>query len=105
MNYQVGRTTLAIALIAMGAALVYDNIMGTGFAWSLFRLWPALLILLGLEWIIAAALPGQRLQSDAGAIVLLIIGFVVMATLSTAWRTVNAIQWNFNSGRGLRPLA
>jgi hypothetical protein len=90
MQYKVGRFTLALALIVLGAALVYDNLVHTSIAWSLFRLWPALLIGLGLEWIVASA-QGPYTSTDGGAIAFLIVGALVLAVLSSAWATVERV--------------
>jgi len=99
MQHRVGRITLAVALIAVGAVLVYDNVLGTDVAEWLFRLWPALLILLGLEWVVAAALTDRRVQTDAGAIALLLVGAVLMATLGTAYRTFGSWEWMVDAPR------
>ncbi|MFZ5826281.1 MAG: DUF4097 family beta strand repeat-containing protein [Bacillota bacterium] len=103
MNHKVGRVTLAVALIAVGAALVYDNITGTALAWSLFRLWPALLIMLGLEWIVAAAKPGSRVHADGGAVALLIVGLIMLGALTTVVRTTNSVRWAIDSRPPVMP--
>lgn len=108
MNYKVGRLTLAVALIGVGAALVYDNLTGTSLSWSLFRLWPALLIALGLEWIVASATNEQHVQADGGAIALLIIGAILLGTLSSAWQTVRTTHFTWDGPQvivgPMRPL-
>lgn len=101
MNYKVGRFTVAGALIVVGAALIYDNLTGAGLSWSLFRLWPALLIALGLEWIIASAASETPVHADGGAITLLIVGAIVLGVLSGAWQTARGIDWAWN-GSGPR---
>ncbi|MFZ5814392.1 MAG: DUF4097 family beta strand repeat-containing protein, partial [Bacillota bacterium] len=99
MKYRVGRLTLAITLIVVGLVLVYDNIMGSSVSWTLFRLWPALLIMLGVEWIAASSRPGQPAQVDGGAIALLIIGAILVGSFSAAWRTVRTVRTGWGGPR------
>lgn len=49
--HRVGRITLAVTLIGGGAVLIIDNLTNIGLFAYAARLWPAILIALGLEWI------------------------------------------------------
>lgn len=89
MTQRIGRLTLALALIAGGAAFLADNLLATDFAALLARLWPALLILLGLEWLVFSAIAhtdGHHVKSDGGAVFLLIV-VVIVAMSINGWRS------------------
>jgi DUF4097 and DUF4098 domain-containing protein YvlB len=91
MIRKVGRITLAVALIGAGTVFLVDNFLSTSLGWYLARMWPALLIVLGLEWLYNAEANrregGRGVVADPGAIVLLIIVAVVGASFAgTAWR-------------------
>jgi hypothetical protein len=79
MNQKVGRITLAVALIVLGGVLIADTWQGTQITSWVARLWPGLLILLGLEWI-AAATRGESPRVDGGAIALLVIVALVASS-------------------------
>lgn len=86
MFNQVGRLTLAAALIALGLVLVTDNLLGSSFGWYLARMWPLLLVMLGAEWLWISARQGesQRVRMDGGAVVLLVI-IAMVASASGPW--------------------
>lgn len=87
MMHRVGRITLAVALIVMGVALVIDNTLDTRLIWYAARLWPLLLVLLGVEWLlISSRLEGERgrVPVDSGAVVLLVI-IALLATSVGRW--------------------
>jgi len=97
MSRQVGRLTLAVALITAGVVFMVDNLYGTHVAWYVGRLWPALLVVLGLEWVVAS----QRFadaRPDGGAVVLLIVLAIVAAAVGADWRA----PWQRHEGRELR---
>ncbi len=97
MQFRVGRITLALVLIAAGAVLVYDNLTGTALAGLFFRLWPAVMIMLGIEWVVAASLSEQRVQTDGGAIALLIIAAIIMGTVGAAYNSFRTFRsWDFS---------
>lgn len=90
MHQKVGRLTLAAALIILGAVLVVDNLLQTQLSWFLARIWPVLLILLGLEWIYAAGRlqsGSERVRTDGGAIALLVIVAIVAANVGAPRRS------------------
>jgi DUF4097 and DUF4098 domain-containing protein YvlB len=84
MTRKVGRMTLAIALIGTGVVFLVDNLLG--YSWYLARLWPAVLIILGLEWLYNAEMArregGRRVEADAGAIILLIVATTFAVSVS-----------------------
>ncbi|HLN62379.1 MAG TPA: hypothetical protein VK464_12580, partial [Symbiobacteriaceae bacterium] len=87
MTHRVGRITLAAAFIGVGLGILMDNLYQTGLFWFILRLWPGLLILLGLEWLWAAARShesDERVQTDGGAIFLLIVVAIVASGASAA---------------------
>lgn len=95
MHMKVGRLTLAVALILLGAVLVVDNLLQTQLAWFLARLWPGLLILLGLDWVYAAARiqeGGDRIRTDGGAIALLVILAIIAGNVGPMRR--GSVQWH-----------
>ncbi len=79
MSRNVGRLTLAGALIVMGVALVADNIWQLDIAMYIGRLWPALLILLGLEWIAASKRTWGDEQMKVNPFALVALGVVAIA--------------------------
>ncbi|HYF95930.1 MAG TPA: DUF4097 family beta strand repeat-containing protein [Symbiobacteriaceae bacterium] len=83
MSRKVGRITLAAALMITGIVVLVDNVLGTSISWYAGRLWPGLLIMLGLEWVAAstrAQREGTKPAADAGAI----IGLIVVAVIATS---------------------
>jgi hypothetical protein len=92
MTQRIGRLTLAIALIGVGAAILMDNLYGTDLIWFMARLWPGMLVLLGLEWLWASARSretGAHPRTDGGAIALLIVVGIIAATTSAAQGVAN----------------
>lgn len=77
MTYKVGRITVAVGLVAFGTALLVDNLAGTNQSLSLLlKLWPVLLIGLGLEYLARTVLAQRggeevRLRFDFGGAFLL----------------------------------
>lgn len=88
MVQKVGRYTLALALIVIGGALIYDNLKGTSATWYVVHLWPAILILLGLEWLLLSTRigAGDKLRVDGGAIVGVVVVALVASGINAAWR-------------------
>lgn len=97
---KIGRITVAIGLVAMGAALLMDNLLGTGSSYTglVLRFWPVLLIGLGLEYLLHAALVRSdenghpvRVRFDFGGAILLavIIGATAGFTSLSAWVSLN----------------
>lgn len=89
MNHRVGRITVAVALITIGALLIADNMLQTRIGWYIARLWPGLLVVLGIEWLaVSARLPaGQRVRVDGGAIAMLVIVAMVAMAFGASWRS------------------
>ena len=86
MNLKIGRITLAAALMIAGGVVLVDNILGTQISWYAGRLWPVLLILLGLEWVAVttrAQRDGSKAGADAGAMVGLIIIALIASSISS----------------------
>lgn len=96
---KVGRITVAIGLVALGLALLLDNLFSAdrGFTSLVLRFWPALLIGFGLEYLLFSILDrpqeGQKssLRFDFGGTILLFLLVAATAgfnTLST-WISLN----------------
>jgi DUF4097 and DUF4098 domain-containing protein YvlB len=86
MTRKVGRVTLAAALIIAGAVILIDNLFHSQISWYVARLWPAIIILVGLEWLTASARgqrDGVKPAADAGAVVLLVIVAMIAASASS----------------------
>lgn len=86
MSRKVGRVTLAATLMIAGGIILIDNLLGTDIAWYIGRLWAAILILLGLEWIATATRAereGTKAAFDAGAVVGLVIVAIIASNVSS----------------------
>jgi hypothetical protein len=84
-TFKVGRITVAIGLVAFGAALLVDNLTGAQHYTSLVvKLWPLLLVGFGAEYLIRSILSSRegqdvRLRFDIGGAFLLVL--VVMLSV------------------------
>ncbi|HWI66527.1 MAG TPA: DUF4097 family beta strand repeat-containing protein [Symbiobacteriaceae bacterium] len=86
MSRKVGRITLAAALMIAGVVVLIDNTLNTSFSWYAGRLWPVLLVGLGLEWVASATRSereGSRTTADPGAIVGLIVVALIASSVSS----------------------
>jgi DUF4097 and DUF4098 domain-containing protein YvlB len=95
MSRKVGRITLAATLMVAGGIILFDNLMGTEVAWYIGRLWAAILIFLGLEWIATATRAereGIKATFDAGAIVGLVIVAIIASNVSSWGRAPRFIM-------------
>ncbi|MCG0238943.1 MAG: DUF4097 family beta strand repeat-containing protein [Firmicutes bacterium] len=84
---RVGRVTVALSLIVLGAGLLADNLLGTGYSDWLWRLWPVVLIGLGVEYLVrsrTAADGTGGLSLDVGAIAVLLVVVLILGTLRLA---------------------
>jgi|GEM_PF-3465367 len=99
MNHRVGRLTIAATLIAVGVAVLIDNLQGTSITWYVAKFWPGLLVLLGLEWLFVAARSGGTapIRLDGGAVVLLVIVGLVGASYVSAWRGPVVFRGNWSA--------
>ncbi|MFO7172671.1 MAG: DUF4097 family beta strand repeat-containing protein [Bacillota bacterium] len=80
-NRRVGRVTVALSLIILGAGLLADNLLGTGYSEWLWRLWPAVLIALGVEYLVrsrAAADDTGGPSLDMGALAVLLVVVLIL---------------------------
>ncbi len=87
---KVGRITVAIGLVALGAGLLMDNLLGSpGYTGWILRFWPVLLIGFGAEYLVFTALdrsddgPPVRLRFDIGGAFLLMLLIVLVFGFST----------------------
>ena len=89
----VGRLTLGVVLAVLGVALLLDMNFGQNALSIVVRYWPAALILLGLEYVLASRDPENRTKVSAGSIVLLAVA------LCLAWMYVEAPVsfWGFHN--------
>lgn len=71
-----GKMTLGLVLVALGAAAFMDICFGTSWLSVVLKYWPAALVLLGLEFILYARNPENRVRLSVGALVA--IGFALM---------------------------
>lgn len=102
---KIGRITVALGLITLGAILLADNLGGTDFAGWAARLWPLLLVSLGLEYLLyatvverSAAQAGTYRFDTAGVVLLLL----TLAAVQVAGFTRSLwAEWN---GAELPPL-
>jgi DUF4097 and DUF4098 domain-containing protein YvlB len=88
MRRSVGRITLAVTLITSGIAIFIDNLWPIGIWWYVAKLWPVVIILLGLEWIRAnrGADPAEpKPRFDGPAIAVLIVLAIVGANASPGY--------------------
>lgn len=95
MSRKVGRITLAATLVLGGVVILVDNLAGTEVAWYIGRLWAAILIFLGLEWIASATRAereGTKVAFDSGAIVGLVIVAIIASNLSSWGRAPRFVQ-------------
>lgn len=98
---KIGRITVAIGLVAVGAALLMDNLLGTGSSYIgvVLRFWPVLLIGFGLEYLLHSAFARTdesngnpvRLRFDFGGAFLLtlIIGATAGFNSLSQWISLN----------------
>lgn len=98
---RIGRTTFAIGLIVLGAALLLDNLLplGRSITVLVLRLWPLLLIGLGIE---VLRVPRPRRFDFAGALLLLLL---VGAILSLQWVGTRRSESFGVSAEGARAVA
>lgn len=97
---KVGRITVAVGLVALGAALLMDNLLAVGPSYTslILRFWPVVLIGFGLEYLLFSVLDqienGQpvRLRFDIGGAILLFL----LVGLTAGFHTVN--RWLPNLG-------
>jgi hypothetical protein len=89
---KVGRTTVALGLVAFGVALLLDNLgLYSGALNVAVRLWPAILIGFGIEYLIYTVINHQsgedrRLRLDVGGAFLLAL-LVLISVGVTSFRT------------------
>lgn len=109
MNFatqKVGRITVALGLVAFGAALLVDNLSGTEGATSLvLRLWPIMLIGFGLEYLVRTLLAQRKeepvtLRFDVGGAFLLVLVIVLSVGVNTfrSWSALDFSGFNFGIG-------
>jgi hypothetical protein len=75
----VGRFTLGLVLAILGVALLLDLNYGWNSLDTVIHYWPAVLILLGLEYVLAARDPEQSARVSIGSVV------VIAVLLCLAW--------------------
>lgn len=100
---RVGPITLALGLIALGAALLSDNLSGTQTVKQLYRLWPLLPIFLGLEYLVRLFLqeragkaeppPRFDVASVFLMIVIVVTGFFSL-TVPSLWMNIDFGPFN-----------
>jgi hypothetical protein len=91
VSQKVGRIALALALIALGVVWIIDTWQNTQITRFVAHLWPALIIVLGVEWVAAAA-RGAHPRVDGGAVALLAVVALIAANFGGSW------QWSFAPG-------
>ena len=75
-QWKVGTISLGILLISLGVAWIYSSVAGVDFLTSIFKWWPIVLILLGVEILIFSLLPSnenRRVKIDPLSIVIIIL--------------------------------
>lgn len=112
---KVGRITVAVGLIALGAALLMDNLLGAGPGYTslVLRYWPVLLIGFGLEYLVFSLVDGEdsppvRLRFDIGGafLLFLIVGLTagfhtVSRWLPNPWISVSATPASRSESRSI----
>jgi hypothetical protein len=91
VSQKVGRIALAVALIVLGVVWIIDTWQNTQITRFVAHLWPALLIVLGVEWVAAAA-RGAHPRIDGGAVALLAVVALIAANFGGSW------QWSLGPG-------
>ncbi|MDB4897814.1 MAG: hypothetical protein JWN15_4076 [Firmicutes bacterium] len=91
VSQKVGRIALALALIVLGVVWIIDTWQNTQITRFVAHLWPALLIVLGVEWVAAAA-RGAHPHIDGGAVALLAVVALFAANFGGSW------PWSFGPG-------
>lgn len=96
---KVGRITVALGMMAVGASLLMDNLLGSGPSYTslIIRFWPVLLIGFGLEYLLFSMLDRQdgpdrrRLRFDFGGAILLmiVVGLTAGYSTVTQWISLN----------------
>lgn len=97
---KVGRITVAIGLVALGAGLLMDNLLAYGPSYTslILRFWPILLIGFGLEYLLFSVIDRMeegapaRLRFDFGGAILLFL----LVGLTAGFNTVS--HWLPNPG-------
>lgn len=60
LRYRAGRSTAALSLIVLGLALLLDNFQGSNYFNLVLRLWPLLLVGIGVEYLVAGLLAERK---------------------------------------------
>ncbi|EXX85327.1 hypothetical protein BG53_08825 [Paenibacillus darwinianus] len=92
--YRLGRVTAAVAIVAVGAILLWDQIKGRNDIALLIHWWPALLIMLGIEIVavsIGVRTTRKQLSFDAGGLALA----AVIAVTALGVTQFNALPFNW----------
>lgn len=105
---KVGRFTVAAGLVALGAALLMDNLLGSGPAYTSLtvRFWPVLLIGFGAEHLIFSMLDRAedgrqiRLRFDIGGAILLFLLVALTAGFHTlsSWVSLHPRDYVMTTG-------
>ncbi|MFD2615677.1 DUF4097 family beta strand repeat-containing protein [Paenibacillus gansuensis] len=90
---RIGRITASLMLITVGAVLLVDRFSEMQYAALLPRLWPAVLIVLGLEFIVISLVyrnAGRKLRVNVGS---LLLAGVISAGV-TAYSLSPSVSWS-----------
>jgi hypothetical protein len=106
--YRVGRITGALSLVALGSALLADNLMQTAYTDWVLRLWPLLLVGVGLEYLTAGLLAERRNTGRARLawgtlIVVLVLGLTIGFVRGVNPDVLNLVRFGVHFGSG--PIA
>lgn len=82
-QWKVGTTSLGILLILMGVIWIYSTITGISLVSTLFKWWPIILIMLGIEVLIYSLMPKKentKVKFDGISILVIILIMIFMAS-------------------------
>ncbi|WP_426349589.1 DUF4097 family beta strand repeat-containing protein [Alloiococcus sp. CFN-8] len=91
-QWKVGTISLGILLISLGVAWIYSTVTGMGFFNSVFKWWPIVLILLGVEILIFSLIPSnenRRVKVDPLSIIIIILIVIFLGGAQIITKGIN----------------
>lgn len=91
-QWKVGTISLGLLLISLGVAWIYSSVTGVDFLTSIFKWWPIVLILLGIEILIFSLIPSnenRRVKVDPLSIIIIILIIVFLGGAQVITKSIN----------------